>query len=92
MRHLEMSKKIVGGKYVKIELDLDNDIIKKVLISGDFFAYPIEEFENFLNTLREIKFTVKEVETVFKEYEEKIVFSGIGINDLKEMFFQLFKE
>lgn len=87
-----MDKKIVGGKYVKVELDVENGVIKNALISGDFFAFPLEEFEKFLNTLKGIKFNVEEIENIFEQYEKKIVFSGIGINDLKEIFLLLLKE
>lgn len=81
----------MGGKYVKIELDVENNAIKNAIISGDFFAFPIEEFEKFLNTLKGIKFTVEEIENILEEYEKKIVFSGIGIDDLKGIFLQLLK-
>ncbi|MEM2153859.1 MAG: lipoate protein ligase C-terminal domain-containing protein [Nitrososphaeria archaeon] len=92
MMHLEMDKKIVGGKYVKVELDVENGAIKNALISGDFFAFPIEEFEKFLNALKGIKFNVEEIENIFEQYAKKIVFSGIGVNDLKEIFLLLLKE
>ena len=41
----EALKKVVGGKTVKIELIVDDNTIKEVIISGDFFAFPIEKFE-----------------------------------------------
>ncbi len=92
MVHLEMDKKVIGGKYVKIEVDVENDVIKNAIISGDFFAFPIEEFEKFLNALKGIKFTVEEIESILEEYGKKIVFSGIGVDDLKEIFLQLLKK
>lgn len=90
--HFELDRKIVGGKYVKVELDVKNGTISNALISGDFFAFPIEEFEKFIDALKGIKFTDEEIEKIFREYSEKIVFSGISIADLRAIFLQLLKK
>jgi len=87
--HIELDKKVLGGKYVKVEVELENGIIDNVIISGDFFAFPIEEFENFLTSLRGIKFSREQINSVFKKFSDKITFSGIAFDDLLEIFTQL---
>lgn len=87
--HLELDKKVLGGKYVKVEVELENGIVVDAIISGDFFAFPIEEFENFLNNLRGTKFSREQVDNIFKKFIDKIIFSGITFDDLREIFTQL---
>lgn len=87
--HLELDKKVLGGKYVKVEVEIENGIVDDIIISGDFFAFPIEEFENFLNNIRGIKFSQEQIDDIFKKFTDKIIFSGITFDDLREMFAQL---
>jgi len=89
MVRLQVDKKVVGGKYAKVELEVEDDTIVDVIISGDFFAFPIEEFERFLEDLKGKKFDVEQVERTFREHGNKIVFSGISLEDLRELFLQL---
>ena len=86
---LELDKKVLGGKYVKVEVELENGIVDDIIISGDFFAFPIEEFENFLNNIRGIKFNREQIDNIFKKFADKIIFSGITFDDLREIFIQL---
>lgn len=48
---MRVDYKVRNGKLLRLEFELDKDIIKKIKINGDFFIYPetaITEIENIL--------------------------------------------
>lgn len=67
-QELITEKKIKDGKYIKVYIVLDNDRIRKIMISGDFFVYP----ESFIDSLEEHLMSgevgVGEVEPIMKEF------------------------
>lgn len=49
MTHTEVSKKILDGKLIRIEIDVEDNLVRSVKITGDFFLFPentLEEIEN----------------------------------------------
>ncbi len=47
----DIDYKVPNGKMVRLEVEIDNDIIKSIKIAGDFFVHPetaITQIENLL--------------------------------------------
>jgi len=84
----EILKRIDKGKTVKVELEIEEGYIKNTMISGDFFAYPIEEFENLQNAFKNKKATKGNMHRILEEYSKKITLSGITFSDLEDIFSQ----
>ena len=82
----EALKKVTGGKTVKIELTTDNETIKEVIISGDFFAFPIEKFEELERSLEGVKARIDEVKMVLNNFKQDLTLVGISCTDLEELF------
>ena len=78
--------KVPNGKLLKIFLDYDkkNNSIKKISITGDFFAYPeeaIETMESKLkNTLLDKEGLLEKIQSVIKEHN--IEFIGLNAEGL----------
>jgi len=67
---------------------IDNDRLHKVIISGDFFAYPPEELENLEKELSNVK-SREEVFKVLNKYRHKIRFVGINFKDLENVLSEI---
>jgi len=89
MTRKEAARRIKDGKGIKVELEVHEGHIKDVMISGDFFAFPIEEFENLQNALKSKHASSKEIDRVLSEYEDKITLSGVTFSDLRELLHEL---
>jgi lipoate-protein ligase A len=80
--------KVPNGKLLKIFLDYNekNNLINKISITGDFFAYPeetIETMENELkNTLLERESLLKKIQSIIKEHN--IEFIGLHAEGLTD--------
>jgi hypothetical protein len=76
--------KVEGGKFLRIQVNIKDDVIKDIKIRGDFFIYPetaIFKIEDFLKG--------KNIETftpLLTSYikEEGIVVIGFSVVDLKK--------
>jgi len=84
----EIIKRIPGGKTLKIEVEVSEGKIVGVVLSGDFFAYPPEAFEDMERSL--ISADVKEIEEKIRAYEDKVVLLGLSIEDIISAFKELF--
>lgn len=80
-------KKRAGGKIVKVCVKLYSDLVKGVMISGDFFVDPAEDFEEVLHELTNIEVEKNEATAIVSELlnKKKLVFSGITIEDIVEV-------
>ncbi|MEM3386866.1 MAG: lipoate protein ligase C-terminal domain-containing protein [Nitrososphaerales archaeon] len=43
--------KVKGGKMIKVKLDVEENVIRRALIAGDFFLYPEEAIEQIEESL-----------------------------------------
>ncbi len=77
-------KKVEGGKLLKIFLDIKNDKIQKVRITGDFFAHPEESIE-ILERKLEGK-SCEDIRDLIKEFidENKVKLYGIDAKSIEE--------
>jgi len=80
--------KIPNGKLLKIFLDYDSDknLINKISITGDFFAYPEESIDVIEKKLKDTFLTkenlLEKINSVVKKYN--IEFIGIDAESLVE--------
>ena len=80
--------KVPNGKLLKISLQYDEkrNLITKINITGDFFAYPeeaIESMENKLkNTLIDRDILLKKINSIIDEYD--IQFIGLDAEGLTQ--------
>ena len=76
--------KVPDGKLLKVFLESEEDQIKTIKITGDFFVYPeekIEELESILIDERLDEQYLQEVIQAFTEKEE-VEFFGVDVESL----------
>ena len=78
--------KVPNGKLLKISLDYNDDIISKIRIMGDFFAYPEEAIEIMENELKNSSLNreslLDKINSVIKK--NNIEFIGLNAEGLTE--------
>lgn len=80
---LSASKKVKEGKMIKIELELEGNIVKNAIISGDFFAYPPEIIEEMEAKVQGCE--LSKVLEVIEHYRDRVKLVGVKFDDLKEL-------
>jgi len=80
------SEKVKGGKLVQVRVDVDEDVVKNVRITGDFFLHPeevLEEIEESLvgvGVFEQEETILERLKRVIKEREAILVgFSAEGL-------------
>ena len=76
-------KRVEGGKTLKIDLEIESGIIKDIIISGDFFAYPMEAVEELENMLKGVN--VSDAIDIINCFRDRIVFIGLTIDDIIDL-------
>jgi len=76
-------KRVKGGKTLKIDLEIESGIIKDIIISGDFFAYPMEAVEELENMLKGVN--VSDAIEIINCFRDRIVFIGLTIDDIIDL-------
>ncbi len=74
--------KVPNGKLIRLEIDLDGNIIKSIKITGDFFIHPESKIEEIENELKNIKLENVEAVVRKKIESEEIKLIGFGPKDL----------
>ena len=92
MKTLSLVKRSSRGKTIKIDLTIDeeNKVIKDIVVSGDFFAYPPEKLEELEDKLKNKH--VSEVDRVIDGYRDILELVGASLDDLKELVKKAFQE
>ncbi len=88
-RKFSFVKRTSMGKTLKVELTVNilEDKITEIIISGDFFAYPSEALEEL-----ELKIRGKTVEEALKivdGYEGRMKLIGASLQDIKQLIRQV---
>lgn len=82
-------RKIPGGKYVKVSLEIKNGLISEITITGDFFISPeffIEELESFVIGVTAEPNKIYEKLAEFRRiFKEPVEFTGISYDDISAM-------
>ncbi|MFH1294506.1 MAG: hypothetical protein ABIH90_01020 [Candidatus Aenigmatarchaeota archaeon] len=76
MKHIDY--KIPGGKMIRLDVELEEELIRCIRITGDFFVHPETAIVDLENFLLERKVTEKLVGDV-EEFLEKHGIRMIGI-------------
>jgi hypothetical protein len=76
--------KVEGGKFLRIQVNIKDDVIKDIKISGDFFIYPETAIFKIENFLKEKK--IESFSSLLTSYIEKenIKIIGFSVYDLKK--------
>jgi len=85
-------KKVPGGKTIKVEIWTKEGRIDKVLISGDFFAYPPEALEELEGALVGVEASPDAVRRVVKAFKGKLKVVGASLDDIAELVVQALRE
>ena len=74
--------KVPQGKLLKISLEADDNqqIIKNIIISGDFFAYPEESIQRLEEILKDEKLEKNHLSTIISSFISSNDVQFIGIN------------
>jgi len=68
---------------IKVELEVEGDVIKNAIISGDFFAYPPEVIEEMEDKMRGRE--LSKVLEVIERYRDRVKLVGVKFEDLEEL-------
>lgn len=85
-RTFSLVKRTSMGKTLKVEVTISEDKIMKIIISGDFFAYPSEILEELELELRGK--TIEEALKIIDGYEGKVKLVGASLQDVKQLIQQ----
>lgn len=87
-------KKRAGGKIVKVCVKLYGDLVKGVMISGDFFVDPAEDFEEVLQELTNVEVRRDEAALMVSELlkKKKLDFSGVTVDDILEVLSNILRK
>lgn len=83
MVYKSLIKRVKGGKTLKIDVDIESGIIRNIVISGDFFAYPPEKLEELEEMLKGV--SLSEAINIIDKYRDNLVLIGISFNDIIEL-------
>ena len=78
----EVDYKVKGGKLLRIEYELEGNVIKDIKITGDFFIYPEEGILFIENCLKgcSLEDCKERLEEIIEKYKIKLV--GFSVKDL----------
>ncbi len=76
-------RKVRGGKTVKVEVRVEEGVIREVVISGDFFAYPPEAIEELERAL--VGASVEEAASVVRSFKGRVQVVGASLKDFEEL-------
>ncbi|MEO3993693.1 MAG: lipoate protein ligase C-terminal domain-containing protein [Desulfurococcaceae archaeon TW002] len=83
------TKRLSGGKTIKVDLEVTNEIIKNIVISGDFFLYPEEYIHIIESELREKK--VSEVHKILNKFKNSVEIVSASIEEFAEAIIETYR-
>ncbi|MEM0504746.1 MAG: lipoate protein ligase C-terminal domain-containing protein [Sulfolobales archaeon] len=75
-------RRLSGGKTVKVDLEVFDEEIKEIVISGDFFLYPEEYIHTIESELRGRK--ISEVTKILNTFKDRVEVVGASIEEFAE--------
>lgn len=84
-----ITHRVPGGKTLKIDAEIKDNVIVDIVISGDFFAYPEEGIEMLENDLKGK--TINEAIRIIDDYRDKIELLGISLDNIKNLLIEIFR-
>ena len=85
---LKNSLKIKGGKFIKINYEINNNIISKIKYTGDFFLYPEESLIDLERLLTGKKFEYDVLKPIINNFFNDKMLIGVSASDFLELLFQ----
>lgn len=82
-------KRLSGGKTIKVDLEVTDEVIKDVVISGDFFLYPEEHIHVIESELRGKK--VSEVSKILSKFRDSVVIVSASIEEFAEAIIETYR-
>ncbi|MFN3268478.1 MAG: lipoate protein ligase C-terminal domain-containing protein [Zestosphaera sp.] len=82
-------KRLSGGKTIKVDLEVTGEVIKDVVISGDFFLYPEEYIHVIESELRGKK--VSEVSKILSKFRDSVVIASASIEEFAEAIIETYR-
>ncbi len=77
--------KVKGGKLIKCTLELDEEKIKRIKITVDFFMYPEDAIEKLEKSLQGIQFDEEEISKKVKEALKDVELIGVAMEDFVDV-------
>ena len=77
--------KVKGGKLIKCTLELDEEKIKRIKITGDFFMYPEDAIEKLEKALQDTQFDEEEISKKVKEALKDVELIGVAMEDFVDV-------
>ncbi len=77
--------KVKGGKLIKCTLELHEEKIKRIKITGDFFMYPEDAIEKLEKSLQGIQFDEEEISKKVKEALKDVELIGVAMEDFVDV-------
>jgi len=81
-----IKKGYVKAGYLEIDLEIKNDIVKKMNMQGDFFV--IGELDWLLNRLKEVRFTKEAFEQALADIDLSDIVMRLDLADFLQIIFQ----
>lgn len=82
-------RRLSGGKTVKVDLEVIDENIKDIVISGDFFLYP-EEYIHIIESKLKGK-NISEVVRILSEFKGVVEIVGASIEEFAEVVIDAYK-
>lgn len=82
-------KRLSGGKTIKVDLEVIDEIIKDIVISGDFFLYPEEYIHVIESELREKK--ISEVPKILNKFRNSVKIVSASIEEFAEAITETYR-
>lgn len=76
-------RRLSGGKTVKVDLEIVDEEIKEIVISGDFFLYPEEYIHTIESELRGKK--ISEVAKILSTFKDRVEVVGASIDEFVDV-------
>ncbi len=61
LKHYEAVYRAKKGKTIRVCVDIEGALIKKVVFTGDFFMEPGDEIDNLMKLIKDVKIDDKEI-------------------------------
>jgi len=83
-------KRTAGGKTLELTVELEEGVLKKLVISGDFFAYPPERIDELEREAEGL--TVREAIELVRSARNSLTIVGADLDDITEILERLEEE
>ena len=85
---LKNSLKIKNGKFIKINYEINNNIMSKIKYTGDFFLYPEESLIDLERLLTGKKFEHHILKPIINNFFKDKMLIGVDASDFLQLLFQ----